>query len=211
MILVNLPEFILLNLNLKYFRSSMNFKPLLRGFFNHKIISMQTNWGDEYKKLDSFFCQIGISHLVSWPHAHQHNGATERKHRHIMEVGMSLLAHAHIPLKYWDKAFLATTFLINLTPSKIINYTSSLERLFKVKPNYESLRTFGCSCWHHLRPFNTHKLEFHSKECVFLGYSNKHKGFKCLDLSTCRTYISRDVIFDENIFPFSKLRPKHRS
>jgi hypothetical protein len=55
MILVNLPEFILLNLNLKYFRSSMNFKPLSRGFFNHKIISMQTNWGDEYKKLDSFF------------------------------------------------------------------------------------------------------------------------------------------------------------
>jgi hypothetical protein len=40
-----------------------------------------------------------------------------------------------------------------------------------------------------------------------LGYSNKHKGFKCLDLSTGRTYISRDVIFDENVFPFSKLRP----
>jgi hypothetical protein len=42
---------------------------------------------------------------------------------------------------------------------------------------------------------------------VFLGYSNQQKGFKCLDLSTGRTYISRDVIFYENIFPFSKLRP----
>jgi hypothetical protein len=40
-----------------------------------------------------------------------------------------------------------------------------------------------------------------------LGYSNRHKGFKCLDLSTGRTYISRDIIFDENIFPFSKYRP----
>jgi hypothetical protein len=29
-----------------------------------------------------------------------------------------------------------------------------------------------------------------------------HKGFKCLDLSSGRIYISRDVVFDENIFPF---------
>jgi hypothetical protein len=40
-----------------------------------------------------------------------------------------------------------------------------------------------------------------------LGYGNKHKGFKCLDLSTGHLYISRDVIFDENIFPFAKLDP----
>jgi hypothetical protein len=40
---------------------------------------------------------------------------------------------------------------------------------------------------------------------VFLGYSNMHKCFKCLNASTCRIYISRDVVFDENIFPFSKL------
>jgi hypothetical protein len=34
-----------------------------------------------------------------------------------------------------------------------------------------------------------------------------HKGFKCLDVSTGRVYISRDVVFDENTFPFSKLHP----
>jgi hypothetical protein len=42
---------------------------------------------------------------------------------------------------------------------------------------------------------------------VFLSYSNQWKGFKCLDLLTDHTYISRDVIFDENIFHFSKLHP----
>jgi hypothetical protein len=51
------------------------------------------------------------------------------------------------------------------------------------------------------------KLEFRSKECVFLEYSNMHKGFKCLDVSIGRIYIFRDVIIDESIFPFAKLHP----
>jgi hypothetical protein len=32
-----------------------------------------------------------------------------------------------------------------------------------------------------------------------------HKGFKCLDIRTRRIYISRDVVFDEQIFPFADL------
>jgi hypothetical protein len=32
-----------------------------------------------------------------------------------------------------------------------------------------------------------------------------HKGFKCLDIPMGRVYISRDVIFDENNFPFANL------
>jgi hypothetical protein len=39
---------------------------------------------------------------------------------------------------------------------------------------------------------------------VFLGYSSIHKGFKCLD-PTPRVYISRDIVFNEAIFPFEKL------
>jgi hypothetical protein len=34
-----------------------------------------------------------------------------------------------------------------------------------------------------------------------------HKGFKCLDVSKGRIYISRDVIFDESVFPFASLNP----
>jgi hypothetical protein len=40
---------------------------------------------------------------------------------------------------------------------------------------------------------------------VFIGYSELHKGYKCLHISTGRVYISRDVIFDGHVFPFSKL------
>jgi hypothetical protein len=138
MTLVNLPGFISSSLNLRFFKNSENFKFLSKDSLTKKIIAMQTNWRGEYEKLNSFFSQIDITHLVSCPHAHQQNGAVKRKYRHIVEVGLSLLAHAHMPLKYWDEAFLATTFLINQTPSKVINYTTPLEHLFHAKPNYAS-------------------------------------------------------------------------
>jgi hypothetical protein len=115
-----------------------------------------------------------------------------------------------MPLKYWDEAFLAATFLINRTPSKVINFLTPLELLFHVKLNYSSLRIFGCSCWPHPRLFNPRKLEFRSKECVFLGYSNIHKGFKCLDLSTGHVYISRDVILMKMCSPSPNVGPRLR-
>lgn len=187
------------------FQIFREFQNLVERLFNRKIVALQSDWGGEYEKLHSFFSQIGITHRVSCPHAHQQNGAAERKHRHIVEVGLSLLAHASMPLKFWDEAFLAATYLINRTPSKVIEYSTPLERLFHQKPAYASLRTFGCACWPNLRPYNTRKLQFRSKQCVFIGYSNIHKGFKCLDSSTGRVYISHDVVFDETIFPFEKL------
>ena len=51
----------------------------------------------------------------------------------------------------------------------------------------------------------THTNSLFVPKGVFWGYSNMHKGFKCLDVSTGRIYISRDVIFDEHVFPFSEL------
>jgi hypothetical protein len=189
------------------FQCFHDFQNLVERQFDRKILALQSDWGGEYEKLNSFFSKTGIVHLVSCPHAHQQNGAAERKHRHIVEVGLSLLAHSSMPLKYWDQAFLTATYLINRTPSKVINNSTPLERLYKMQVDYDALRTFGCACWPNLRPYNSHKLAFRSKQCVFLGYSNLHKGFKCLDVAAGRVYISRDVVFDESIYPFTQLNP----
>jgi histone deacetylase 1/2 len=195
----------LLRYKSEVFAKFTEFQQLVERRFGRKIVSIQTDWGGEYERLNSFFKNVGITHLVSCPHAHQQNGAAERKHRHIVEVGLSLLAHASMPLKFWDEAFLAATYLINRTPTKLLQYSTPLAILFNEQPDYSSLRVFGCACWPHLRPYNSKKLAFRSIRCVFLGYSNMHKGYKCLDPSSGRVYISRDVIFDEAVFPFSDL------
>jgi histone deacetylase 1/2 len=112
-----------------------------------------------------------------------------------------------MPLKYWDEGFLMVIYLINRLPRKVIQNKTPTEHLFQTPPDYSFLRTFGCAVWPNLRPYNQRKLQFRSMQCVFLGYSGLHKGYKCLDITTRRLYISHDVTFDESIFPFSKLHP----
>jgi len=157
------------------FQGFHEFQKLVERQFDKKILAIQTDWGGEYQKLNLFFQRVGISHHVSCPHAHQQNGAAERKHRHIVEVGLSLLAHAAMPLKFWDEAFATAAYLINRLPGKVIHGQTPLERLFHQTPDYHFLRIFGCACWPNLRPYNTRKLQFRSKRCAFLGYSNMHK------------------------------------
>jgi hypothetical protein len=121
---------------------------------------------------------------VSCPHTHQQNRSAECKHRHIVETGLALLAHAAMPIKFWDEAFTIATYLINRLPTRVIDNLTPLQRLFKTPPIYFLLKIFGCACWPHLRPYNRHKVSFRSKPCVFIGYSSLHKGYKCLDMDS---------------------------
>jgi histone deacetylase 1/2 len=96
----------------------LKFQQLVERLFDRKILTVQSDWGGEYQKLHSYFQKVGITHHVSCPHTHQQNGSAERKHRHIVEVGLSLLAQACMPLKFWDEAFLTATYLINRIPTR---------------------------------------------------------------------------------------------
>jgi hypothetical protein len=55
--------------------------------------------------------------------------------------------------------------------------------------------------------YSPHKRVPRSARCVFIGYSPKHKGYHCLDLSTNRVVISRHVVFYGDCFPFAASPP----
>ena len=146
----------------------------------------------------------GITHCVSCPHTHHQNGVVKHIHLHLVETGLVLLYRNQIPLQYWEDEFQIACYLINRLPTSIIQNFSPYEKLFAQAPNYNFLRVFGCSCWPNLWPYNSHKLQPCSTQCVFLGYSLLHKGYKCLHLPSGFVYISREVLFNDDVFPFGK-------
>ncbi|KAL4296896.1 hypothetical protein GQ457_12G032020 [Hibiscus cannabinus] len=95
-------------------------------------------------------------------------------------------------------------------PTHVLRGKSLYEVLYKQKPDYGSLRVFGCACFPLTRPFNQYKLDFRTKRCVFLGYSSQHKGYKCLS-DEGKIIISRHVVFDENVLPMVDVSSKSAS
>lgn len=64
----------------------------------HKLKTIQTDGGSKFKPLKSYFHDKGIDHKVICPHTSDQNGLIERRHRHIVETGLTLLAQASMPL-----------------------------------------------------------------------------------------------------------------
>lgn len=118
-------------------------------------------------------------------------------------MGLCLLAQSHLPQKFWVEAFTTATFLINRLPLHHLGNVSPYEKLFTKVPDYRFLKTFGCTCFPHLVPYNKHKLMPKSIPCVFIGYDNNYKGYRCLDVASGKVYISRNVQFDELTFPYN--------
>lgn len=174
--------------------------------YNKKIAIFQSDGGGEFinNSLTNHFATTGIKHIVSCPHTPEQNGIAERRHRHITKLGLSMLYQAHLPYELWVEAFYTASFLSNLLPSSVNDkMVSPFELLNGKPPVYTALRVFGSACFPYLRPYAENKFDPKSLLCVFVGYNEKYKGYRCYHPPTGRVYINRHVLFDETRLPYT--------
>jgi hypothetical protein len=183
----------------------IQFKSIVEKYFNLPIVSLFSDNGGEFIKLRTFLANNGISHLTTPPHTPEVNGTAERRHRHIVETGRALLHYANLPSQLWSYAFTTVVHLINRMPTPTIKMKSPFEVLFKMKPDYNRMHSFGCLCYPWLRPYTKNKLQPRSQPCIFLGYSMSQHAFYCLEPLSNKIYVSRHVNFVEHSFPYSSL------
>ena len=116
----------------------VKFTKLTENLLDQKIKIFPSDGEGEFlsSRFRNFLSSHGISHQISCPHTPEQNGVVERKHRHVVETGLTLLAYSHMPPAYWLEAFNSAIFLINRMPTRALSNVSPWEILFQKPPDY---------------------------------------------------------------------------
>ncbi|KAL0303022.1 UNVERIFIED_CONTAM: Retrovirus-related Pol polyprotein from transposon RE2 [Sesamum radiatum] len=177
--------------------------------FKTTIKIFRSDNGSEFFNLEcaTLCADLGIIHQTTCTYTPQQNGRVERKHRHLLNVARALLFHASLPIHFWGDSILTATYLINRTPTKLLDWKSPYEVLYGHPPDYAHLRTFGALCY--ATNTSPHKSKFHARaiKCIMIGYAMTKRAYKLYDLEVKSTLFSRDVHFYEDNFPFANSVP----
>ncbi|KAM2301622.1 hypothetical protein ACFX1S_032519 [Malus domestica] len=93
-------------------------------------------------------------------------------------------------------------------PCKVLSMVSPYTKLYGKDPELQNLNVFGSAVYPWLRPYSAHKLLPRSNQCVFLGYFRGYKGVICYNVQGQKCIVSRHVIFDETMFPYTLIKSK---
>ncbi|XP_019229937.1 PREDICTED: uncharacterized protein LOC109210912 [Nicotiana attenuata] len=168
---------------------------------------LRSDNGTEFfnSECSNLFQSYGMIYLSSCVHTPQQNGVVERKHRHILEVARAIRLQGHLPLKFWGECIHATVYIINRIPLSVLSGKSSFQLMYGRAPSLQHLRVIGRLCFAKVL-VGGDKLGARAIGAVHMGYSSSQKGYKLYNLLTNSFFVSRDVKFMENIFPFQLLK-----
>ena len=177
---------------------------MVRNQFETSVQIVRSDNGSEFtsKPMQQFYHDHGILRQSSCVEMPQQNGKVKRKYRHVLNVARALLFQASLPTKFWGEYVLAAMHLINRTPSKVLKGKTLYEVLYYKKPFYDHIKIFGTLCFAQSKRIKD-KFAPRGRKCVFLSYPFGQKGWKVFDLETQEFFVSRDVIFHENISPYA--------
>ena len=180
-----------------------NFIALVDRQFDTKIQTICSDNVSEFTCLTDFFAEHRIIHETSCVGTPQQNGRVEHKHMHILNTARALRFQAQLPVKFWGYCALDAGYLINRTPTKLVNGRTPFELVYKRPPPMSHLRVFGCLCYVHNQKHGGDKFEERGTRSVSVGYPFNNKGWRVYNVDISKVSVSRDVVFNESEYPFS--------
>ncbi|CAL1351945.1 unnamed protein product [Linum trigynum] len=177
------------------------FLKMINTQFDRPVKIVRSDPGGEFSSipLHEVYRALGILSQKSCPGVSQQNGLVERKNRHVLDLTRALLLASNVPSRFWPEAVATAVRLINYQITPILHNVSPFYALYHKHPDYSRLRVFGSLCFVLLPRRERTKLSSKTARCVFLGYSDVHKGYLCFDNSSQRMRIATTVIFFEHI------------
>ena len=192
-----------------YLNTISAFFNFVRNRFKKDIQTVRTDNALEFadKGCKEFYSRNGIMHQTTCVFSPQQNARVERKHRQILEIARALKFQAGVPITHWGECILTAVYIINRIPTTALQNKVPYEVLYETAVDYNELKVFGCLAFAANTGSKNDKFQPRGLPCVFLGYPPTQKGFRLMNLQSKEVFISRDVVFHENVFPFKKEHP----
>src|SRR6202522_1277904 len=168
-----------------------------------KVHRLHTDGAFEMAAWKDYCQRNGITHELTAPYSSSQNGLAERAIRTTIDDVRTLLCDSGLGHSYWAEAAAYSIYTRNLIPSRRSPGRIPLELFSGKRQGVGHLRVFGAKCWAKVPTVNGQqvtggsKLDPRSLECRLLGYGTGTGNYKVQDITTRRTFISRDVIFEE--------------
>ena len=180
------------------FAAFKNWKVMIERQTERKVKLLRTDNGGEFCSgaFDDYCRAEGIVRHHTIPHTPQQNGVAERMNRTIISKARCMLSNARMSKRFWAEAANTACYLINRSPSIPLNNKTSIEVWSGTPTNYSQLKVFGCTAYAHV---DNGKLEPTTIKCLFLGYGSGVKGYKLWNLKTGKTFMSRNIVFNESM------------
>ena len=96
----------------------------------------------------------------------------------IAERARSLRLNAGLAKIFWANAVSMVCYLINRSPRARLDEKVAEEVWIGNEVDYSGLRVFGCLAYVHIPSEEQSKLDSKSRQCVFIGYGKRVKGYK---------------------------------
>lgn len=102
----------------------------------------------------------------------------------------------------WNFCVQQAIHVINRLPTPLLKLKCPYEILYQEPPYLIHLKVFGCLSYATCLMAYRTKFDPRTRKAVFIGYKEGTKGYILYDLTHHIIFVSRHVIFYENIFLF---------
>ena len=114
-----------------------------------------------------------------------------------MENARSMLSGVRLGHEFWAEAVETTYYLVNRSPSSMLEDKSPQELWTSKKPSLSHLRVFECDAYVHVAKEKITKLDSKYERCIFIAYKDCLKGYRLWNPETRKVVYIRDVVFRE--------------